>query len=172
MAKKRVYGLSSVLLGDIAVDGGMGTTLTEVLGATAKGSASLIYTPPTVEDVEIEESDDPYDQIVTTAGKWELKLESYNVSAKSMSDTMGGTYTAGAANTPDTWESPDVTVQKEQSAKVTTRSGVVIDIPRLKYFASPSFNLTKNELGKISLTGTVLKPTKAATKAIKFTDGI
>lgn len=170
MAKKRVYGLTSVLLGPIAVDGGMGATLTEVLGATAKGTASLIYTPPTIADIETEETDDIDDQIVTAPGKWELKLESYNVSAKSMGDTMGGEYTAGVDPLPDTWESPDTIVQQEGSAKVTTRTGVVIEIPRLKYLATPTFALTKNEFGKISLMGTALKPTKAATASLKFTD--
>ena len=170
MAKKKVYGLTSVLFGPIGSDGGMGTTLTEILGATAKGTASLIYTPPTFTDVEIEEEDDPYDQLIATPGKWELKLESYNVGAKSLSDTMGGTYTPGASGAPDTWEPDEVQIAKESSARVTTRGGSVIDIPRLKYYAAPTFNLTKGDLGRISLTGTPLKPSKAGVKALKFTD--
>jgi len=169
MAKK-VYGLSSVMVGAIANDGGMGTSLTELLGATVKDSASLIYTEPSVEDIEIEESDDPYDQIVTTAGKWELKMNSYNVSAKTMGNVVGGTYTAGTSGAPDTWESPDQLVQQEKSFKVTTRSGMVIDMPRVKYLAVPQFDFAKSKLGTINLTGTPLKPTKAGLKTVKLTD--
>lgn len=35
---KNVYGLSSMMIGDIASDGGMGTVLAELLGATKKDS--------------------------------------------------------------------------------------------------------------------------------------
>lgn len=172
MATKKLYGLTSVLIGAIANDGGMGTVLTELLGATAKDSASLVYTEPTIEDVEIEEIDDPYDQIITTAGKWELKLNSYNVSAKTMGDVVGGTFTAGTGGAADTWESPDQLVQQERSVRVTTRSGMVIDLPRVKYMAIPQFDFAKSKLGTLNLTGTALKPTKTGVKTVKLSDPV
>lgn len=170
MAKKKIFGLTSVLLGAIASDGDMGTTLTELLGATAKDSASLIFTPPTTEDIEIEEEDAVYDVLNTANGKWELKLESFNVSAKTLGDTMGGTYTAGVDPAPDTWEAPSSYILKEMSAKVTTRNGVVIDLPRVKIMAAPSLNFAKGALGRLAITGTVMQPTKSGVSHMKYTD--
>lgn len=169
MAKKKIYGLASVLMGAVGSDGGMGATLVEVLGATVKGTASLIYTPPTIADVEIEEEDTPYDQLITAGGKWELKMDSHNVSAKTLGDTFGGDYVPGTGATPDSWSGDDM-VLKEGSFRVTTRNGVVLDLPRVKYMAIPTFNFDKTQLGRIALTGTPLKPTKAGTRTIKYTD--
>lgn len=168
---KKVYGLTSVLMGAIGSDGGMGTTLTEVLGATVKDTAKLTFTAPTTEDVEIEESDDPFDTITTENGGWQLDMESYNLAAKALSDTMGGTYTAGTSGAPDTWESPSTNILLERSVRVTTRNGVIIDIPRMKINAAPDFTFAKGSLGRLVVTGKVLKPTKANTSSIKLTDG-
>lgn len=170
MAQKKVFGLTSVLMGAIANDGGMGTTLTELLGRTAKDSASLIYTPPSTSDVEIEESDDPDDTLTTAIGTWELKFDSYNVAAKTMSDVCGGTYTAGDEDTPDTWESPDPMDYMEKSFRVTTRNGAVVDLPRVKYIAAPNLDFAKSKLGTLKVTGKVMKPTKSGVKSVKFTD--
>ncbi|PPK98974.1 hypothetical protein [Parapedobacter indicus] len=168
MAKK-IFGLKAVLMGDPAADGDMGTTLTELLGATVKGSASLIYTEPSTEDIEVEEVDAAFDTLLTQSGKWELNLESYNVSAKTLGDVCGGTYTAGTSGAPDTWEGDDV-VFIEKSVECETRNGVKIALPRVKILARPQFNLDKAQLGRLSVKGTGLPPTKAGVKTVKFTD--
>lgn len=170
MAKRKIFGLASVLIGAIAADGGMGAVLIEVLGATVKGSASLIYTPPSTSDIEIEEDDSTFDTLITTPGKWELKLESYNLGAKTMNDVGIGTLTLGVAPAPDKLAVDDI-IQKESSFRLTTRNGAVIDLPRVKYIASPSLNFDKTQLAKLVLTGSPLKPTKAGVSTVLFTDG-
>lgn len=167
---KSVYGLTGVKSGAIAVDGGMGTVLTELLGATVKGTASLIYTPPTYEDKEIEESDDIYDSFPTSMGKWEFKLDSYNVAAATLFKLFGGTFTAGDEDTPDKWGMPDVFTAIEESVEMVTRSGEVLQAPRMKLVPAPNFNFTKADAGRLSLVGTIMKPTKANTPSLSFSD--
>ncbi|WGQ15574.1 hypothetical protein [Sphingobacterium faecium] len=165
----KLIGLKSLKLGPIGVDGAMGTVLTEVLGATVKGTASLVYSEPSIEDIEVEEFDGAYDEILTTSGKFELNLESYNVSAKTLGAVCGGEYTEGTAGAPDTWEGDEI-VHMEMSAEAESRNGVIIQIPRLKFIARPSFDFNKAQLGRLILKGSVLKPTKVGVKSIKYTN--
>lgn len=167
---KKVYGLTGVKSGAIANDGGMGTVLTELLGATVKGTASLVYTPPSYTDLEIEESDDIYDQMPSSVGKWELKLDSYNVSAATMYKLFGGTFTEADEDTPAKWGMPAQFNAIEESVEMDTRSGEVLQAPRMKLVPAPNFNFTKADAGRLSLVGTILQPTKANTPSLSFSD--
>jgi hypothetical protein len=170
---KKVYGLTIVKSGNIANDGGMGTTLTELLGATVKGSGTLTFTPPGLTDLEIEEVDDVWDEVPSSLGKWELKLDSYAVSAATMYKLFGGTFTpavTGGSPSPAIWGMPAVFVPIEQSIQMTTRSGEVLAAPRMKLMPAPNFATTKSDAFKLSLTGTILSPTKANTPSLTFTD--
>jgi hypothetical protein len=168
MATNKVYGLKAITMGAPAGDGGMGTVLTEVLGATVKGSATLTSSDPETEDVEIEESDDLYDSITTKAGTWALKASTYNVSALTMQKFFGGTVAAGV------W-SPDpsgAVVTVYQSVKVETRTGIKINFVKMKLTATANFAFDKTKLGQIDWTGTMLKADKAATPAFSIDFGV
>lgn len=89
MAKK-VYGLKSILMGDPAGDGGMGTVLTEVFGQTVPGSATLTLEKPSKQGVPIEESDTPIFYIKGEAPNFTLNASSYNISATTMQKLFGG----------------------------------------------------------------------------------
>jgi len=167
--KNNIIGLKAVKMGAIAVDGGMGTTLTEMLGATVKGTASLILNEGSYEDIEIEEEDVPYDELETQAPKWAFQMESYNVSAKALSDLGGGDYTAGASGAPDSI-GMDVPISLELSVEVETRNGAKLEIARMKIRIRPQFDTQKQQFGRVIVTGTPLKPTKADTKTIVKTD--
>lgn len=163
--KNNIIGLKAVKMGPIAVDGGMGTTLSEMLGATVKGTASLILNEGSYEDVEIEEEDVPYDELETQAPKWVFQMESYNVSAKALNDIGGGTYTAGAEGAPDKIGF-DVPETKELSVEVESRNGAKLQIARMKLRIRPQFDTQKQQFGRVIVTGTPLKPTKANTQTI------
>ena len=165
MATKTFTGLKAVTIGAIAVDGGMGTVLTELLGATVKGAATLVYTPPQFTDIEIEETDEPIDSLPSGLGSWELSLETYNISAETLYALFGGTLTG---TTDKVWGMPATFTPTEQSVQIETRTGQIIAIPRMKIMPAPNFAFTKSDLGKMAITGRVLTPTKVATPSITF----
>lgn len=163
MAEKKIWGLKSITIGDIAVDGGMGTVLTEIFGATVKGTAVLESTEPTIEDIEIEESDLAYDSIVTEGAEINLRASTYNVSAATMKKLFGGTITGTAPY--ETWTAPvdGQTVTIEQSVVAETRTGIKFNFVRMKLIGTLEVTFQKERLGQINWTGKVLIPTKAAT---------
>lgn len=162
-----------VKAGAMAVDGGMGTVLTELLGATVKGSASLIYTPPSTLDTEIEESDGIYDTFDSSVGKWELKLDSYNASATALHTVFGGTLVAAVAGVSGAkWTMPLVFAPVYLSLEVQTRSGQSIDLVKVRIVPAPNFTFTKSDAGKLAIVGTVVTPDKAATSPVSFSDPI
>ncbi|MGV6947018.1 hypothetical protein [Sphingobacterium kyonggiense] len=166
---KNILGLKNVLIGPVGADGGMGTTLTEILGATVKGSASLVLNEGTTTDVEIEETDVPYDQLDATPAKWLYQGESYNVSAKALSELGGGTLTTGTAGAPDSIDM-DIPSAVEVSVATETQNGAKLDIARMKLNIYPQFDFKKEAFGRVIFKGTPLKPTKAGTPTIKKTD--
>jgi hypothetical protein len=89
-------GLTNVLMGDIAVDGDMGTVLTAV-GDTVAGSASMTTSDDAKTDFNIEESSSPVMSIVTTPGTVTFNWSTYNNSAAELFRVFGGTFTVGVA---------------------------------------------------------------------------
>lgn len=89
MAKK-IFGLASVKIADIAGDGGMGTAL-QTIGETVSGTATMTQEDNTTTEFKIEESDSPIESIVSSAGKITFAWSSYNVSYKTLVKLLGGT---------------------------------------------------------------------------------
>lgn len=160
MAKKSI-GLSKIEMGDIAVDGGMGTVLTQI-GATVSDTAVLANDAPTVTDFNIEEQDDPFFS-QSTPGKRTVKWDSYNVDPATLPQLVGGTYTAATETDGAKWEAPATAPVIEQSLKITTKDGWVITIPRGTVDVQMEWNFQKTKLAVLHITYTILTPTKAAT---------
>ena len=167
MAKK-VYGLKAITMGAPAVDGGMGTTLTEVLGATVKGTATLTSTAPETAEIEIEESDDLYDEIITKGAIWTLAASTYNVSALTMQKFFGGTIASGVWSPP----ADGLTVTVKQSVVAETRTGIKFNFVNMSLVGTAEFAFDKTKLGQINWTGKVLKAEKAATPAMSIDFGV
>jgi hypothetical protein len=167
MAKK-FYALKAITMGPPAVDGGMGQTLTEVLGATVKGTATLTSTTPETAEIEIEETDDLYDEIETKAAVWTLAASTYNVSALSMKQFFGGSITTGV------WSPPvdGATVQVYQSVLVETRTGIKVSIVKMKLTGTANLAFDKTKLGQIDWTGKILKADKAGTPSFTIDFGV
>ena len=166
--KTKVYGLKAITMGDPEVDGGMGTVLTEVLGATVKGTATLTSTEPTTEEIEIEETDELFDEIETKAGVWSLKASTYNVSAVTMELFFGGTVALGI------WSPPvgGTSVQVYQSVIAESRSGIKFNFVKMKLTATANIAFDKAKLGQIDWTGKLLKADKAATPSMTIDFGV
>jgi hypothetical protein len=156
-----VFGLTSIHIGDIAGDGGMGTALTEVFGNTVEGTAVLETTEPSTEDIPIEESDAPIKTLTSDPGKWNLVFHSYNLSKDAMIAAFGGTFTGDGSTTPFVWSAPDQRPTVEKSVEVTTKGGVKFSFPRMSLVTKATITFTKTGLGKLEMSGTVLKPNKA-----------
>lgn len=164
MAKKRAIGLKNILMGNIGVDGGMGTALTEVVGNTVRGTAVLNSTPLETNDILEEETDDPIESITTGGGVFTFVWSSYNLAPEVLKAAFGGTINA----TSGMWEAPDVLPTIEQSIKAETRNGIVVEAPRVKITAELALNMQIENPGQINFTGTILKPTKAATPKLQI----
>lgn len=89
MAKK-VFGLASVKVADIAGDGGMGTNLVTV-GETVQGTAKFSQEDNTTTQFNIEESDSPVESIISAVGKISFAWSSYNIKYYILKKLFGGT---------------------------------------------------------------------------------
>lgn len=94
MAKKSI-GLSSIRMGAIASDGGMGTALTQI-GATVSDTASLTTAEGTKTDFTIEESDSPFYSIESAPGTKTLAWSSYDVDLDTIARFWGGAVSSTA----------------------------------------------------------------------------
>jgi hypothetical protein len=164
----KIYGLKSLSMGDPAADGGMGLTLTEVFGATVKGTATLTATEPTTEEIEIEETDTIYDELTTKAAVWTLKASTYNISAVTMKKLFGGEITGTAP--AQTWKAPigGAVLNIYQSVKSETRTGIVFNFVKMKLTGVPAISFDKAKLGQLDFTLKLLAPDKAATPAMEI----
>ena len=89
MAKK-VFGLASLKVADIASDGGMGTNLI-TLGETVKGTMQFSQEDNTTTEFEIEESDSPVESIISAVGKLTAVWSSHNIKYYILKKLFGGT---------------------------------------------------------------------------------
>jgi hypothetical protein len=159
MAEFRTIGLTSIKVGAIAGDGGMGTTLA-ALGVTYQDTAVLEQGEPEKTEFYSEESDDPI-EVEVKAGITTVKWSITDFTPTILASILGGTATGTAPN--DKWEAPDAAASIEKSVEILTKKGMYIRIPRAKIVAKININLSKKNIGLVDIVATVLKPTKAAT---------
>jgi hypothetical protein len=162
MAVSYGSGLTSVKIGAIAGDGGMGTALV-ALGNTVAGSMQLTSEEGTTTDFNIEEQDKPVKSIIQ-AGATRLTWECYDVGGETMAKLFGGTYDSGT----DTYTSPDKVVAQELSLELTSAEGHVMSIVRASVFPTFNWSFSKDALAKISVSATILQPTKVGEKPFKI----
>lgn len=155
-------GVSSIAIGAIATDGGMGTTLSP-LGYTEEGSAQINMDDPTETEFNVEELDTPI-WIESKAGKIAVAFKVANPDEDTLVKVFGGTKTGTGATAVYTW--PLISPVIERSIKITPKQGMGISIPRAKITAKFSSEIGRAALLGVEVTGTVLQPTKADEPAI------
>lgn len=169
MAEKRSIGLASLKIGDIAVDGGMGTTLAAV-GVTYKDSCELMQDDAEVTDIECEENDDPVESI-EKLGKRTLKWSIMDYTPDTLVKVLGGTVTGeGTELDPKVWNAPTTSPSLEKSIELISKSGVKFEIPRAKIMAKLNAKVVKNGVALVDVTATILTPTKANTSPIMISE--
>ncbi|GAA0561545.1 hypothetical protein [Chitinophaga japonensis] len=166
MAAKAEIGLKQFLMGDIAGDGGMGTSLTE-LGPTVTDTAILSDEAPTTTDFNVEEYDYPFYSEITP-GKSTVALSVYDVEPASLVRVLGGTASIDASGN-NVWEAPRTAPIIEQSVRLITKKGGTVDIPHARISAIKQFNFRKTALFQVELTITILLPDKDGVAPIKYT---
>jgi len=154
MATNHFFQLSKILIGNIAADGGMSTTLTERFGETVIGSANFTGDDTTETLFNVEEHDDAVESIAV-AGNLRFVFSTHNTSPTALVAAFGGTVVSGV------WHAPAAEQDIEVSVRAEMKTGIYLEITRIKLKARPAFSFTKDAIGQVDFVGTVLAPTKA-----------
>jgi hypothetical protein len=157
MSEIRSIGLTYIKLGDIAEDGGMGTSLT-ALGVTYRDSADLIQDDAEIVPVYSEENDDP-EETIESEGVKRLKFSIMNYDPDTLVRVLGGTSTGVAPN--KIWIAPAAKDPIEQSIEILTKKNVKIQIPRAHIAAKINWAFRRNGVALVDIIATILVPTKA-----------
>ncbi|MDR1181709.1 MAG: hypothetical protein LBL13_07005 [Bacteroidales bacterium] len=161
---KVTLGLKKIEIGDIASDGDMGSTLTQ-MGYTLLDSCSFTSEDATTVEHNVEELDDVFESM-STPGKKTLVFSIADPSLDTLKALLGGT-----VNTSDgTWEPDNTAPTIEKSIRVTPKKGLVFDFPRTRIDAKWNAQFGKNNLAVLEVTATLLIPTKAGVGIYKTTE--
>jgi len=155
-------GLTKIEVGDIASDGGMGTTLAP-LGLTFQDTCKFAQDDPEETEFFAEEVDDPI-VIISRPGKVKFNFSIMDPVLATLKKLFGGTITG--IGDDEKWEAPDKFPNIEQSVKITPEMGLKFEIPRMKITAKINGEFSKKGLFLIEVAGTVLQPEKASVAKI------
>ncbi|MHA4844415.1 hypothetical protein ACX0G7_09635 [Flavitalea antarctica] len=156
---KYKLGLVNIKMGDVAGDGGMGTSLAAV-GDTVAGTAVLTTEEAQTTDFKIEESDSPVMSIKTEADSMNLAWSTYANDAATLEKLFGGTIVAAAGGTGELWKAPDSIPEIEASIEVEWKQGGKLRIARAKVTAALNMSFKRDTLSQIDITASILQPTK------------
>lgn len=164
MAEVRTFGMKSVKMGDVAVGGGMGTSLSLLGdGTTLEGTASFTKEEDAETPFHSEEADDPFD-IILKKGVSTLEFAIVDFTPATLVRVLGGEVNG----TSGEWEAPDQAPDIEQSLEVITQRNVKLQIPRAKIKARIEWPLSKEDVGRVVIKAIVLKPTLAGTPSVSI----
>jgi len=158
------YGLVKIEIGDIANDGGMGTTLTQI-GYTKVGSTKLVTTAGTETNLEAEELSTP---LVTIPGNETQSVEFQLIiqDLTHLTSVLGGEVTGTSPN--EVWNSPATKPVIEKSLKITPKAGFSVEIPRASIVGSLNSPFSKTDLMYVDVKATILTPTKTGVSSISI----
>jgi hypothetical protein len=160
MSEIRSIGLTHIKLGDIAGDGGMGTSLS-ILGVTYQDTAELVRDDPEVTEIFSEENDEP-EEVVEVKGAAKLRWSIMDVTPATAVRILGGEVSGS------TYESPLAKDPIEKSIEILTKTGLKIQIPRAKIYAKENFQFRKKGGLLIDIEARILTPSKADTPPISW----
>ncbi len=168
MASLITIGLASIKMGNVAGDGGMGSSLT-VLGYTEQDSCTFTIEEGESTDFIPEEVDDPI-YTINRPGARTLEFTIMDADPPTIARVLGGTVstTGTAPNQVHTWNAPAAAPNIEQSIEVTPKEGLILEITRAKIFGSLESPFSKNGLFTLTVRAQVLKPTKTSESAFRF----
>lgn len=152
--KTYTMGVSQILFGAIAQDGGMSQNLAAV-GYTSQDSCSITMDDPDVTEFYAEEVDMP---VITKSkkGKVNVALSIMNPSVETLAMFLGGT----ADTSNETWTNGTTYENIELSMRIIPDQGFVFDMPRVKIDAKINGELNNSSLMTLDITGVLLQPEK------------
>lgn len=143
--KNGVYGIDDFAIADPAANGGYPTRFPFHFKAIVSGSLSFNDSEASTEDVEVEDSEDPYAVLPSSAATKGFTVQTYDLSAETFKAILGYTSTDGKWNE----EQPTET---EIYKAVQIKTKVLDDIPA-KVFQWSKMKLTVTRSGSIGKTG-------------------
>lgn len=149
MAKNGVYGLESFSFADCVENGGYPTTWSNKIKAVVSGSLSFNDQAAQTSDVEVEDSEDPYAVLTTSAATKGFTLQTYDFSEENFMKLLG--YKKDSDTGKDAWlnELPQET-EIYKAVQIVTKE--LDDIPS-RTFQWSKMKLTVTRSGSIGKSG-------------------
>lgn len=161
------FGVSKILSGNKAADGGMGTALTEH-DEHLKGSVTLETTDETINWFSTEENGKRI-AIGQEDSETTLTFEVANPSLETMAYYLGGS--VKAANGKKSYSPPKNKEVIEKSFRLETKSGYFIEIPNGKITATPlGGQIGTDNLMTMKVVISAQVPTKAGVDYIRYVE--
>jgi hypothetical protein len=157
-------GLSKLEYGDIAGDGGVATSWTEIGLIDADSTAALTQADATETLFMAAQSDQPVDKDVTP-GALTLNISLLESSPDKLLTLMGGSVT-GSTEANKVWSAPLQAQVIYKSWKITPKKGKIITIVKGQLSSKINFDLQKTGKFVADVSIAVLLPDKAATAPI------
>ena len=167
---KITIGLAAIELGAIAVDGGMGTTLTP-WGYTEQDSCTITISEPELTEFIPEEIDDAI-YIASKDGEKTIAFTIMDAGTDTLVNLFGGTVTTTgtAPNEVKTFSFPSSNANVEKSVRIIPKEGLITEITRAKVTASMDSTYSKNGLFTVKVSLKVLKPKKVGESSLRVID--
>ncbi|MDR7818705.1 hypothetical protein RIU47_08815 [Riemerella anatipestifer] len=156
MSNKVNIGLASIKIGEIASDGGMGTSL-EQIGVTNQGSCKINFEDAEKKEFFVEEYDDPF-HVEYTQGKINIQYQIANPDIDTIVKVFGGSKSGSGPS--EVYKAPNQSVTIERSMEMTPKKGLGFKFPRVSITAKFTPDIGKENLLMLDITASVLRPTK------------
>lgn len=150
----RSFGLKSISVGDIPLDGSMGTVLAP-LGLTYQDSASLKEADPAVTDIFSEEEDWAVESF-QDIGQVLLAFSIMDYTPAVLALIKGGTVSID--NGTPKWNAPQAITYIEKSVQIITKRDLLIEIPRTQMRAVINSSLKKKGISLIDIKAPIMLP--------------
>lgn len=145
MAKNGVFGIKSFSFAECVANGGYPTAFTNSIKAIVTGSLTFNDQAAQTSDVEIEDSEDPYAVLTSSAATKGFTIQTYDLSKENFENLLG--YTADG----NKWENEAPTENECYKAiQIVTKD--LDDIPS-KIFQWSKMKLTITRSGSIGKSG-------------------
>lgn len=158
--KVELGGVIKFEMGAVGASGTMGSSLTQYLGIK-EGTFTFSIAAPTVNDINIEESDFPYTQQLSGSPK-SFSFELFGLKLSDLPKFLGGTFTAGSGGTKDKWEAPVTIPEIVQSIAITSKDGEgnesIYNFVKCRISAEMTQTNTKTDLIGLNVTAAILQP--------------
>ena len=146
MAKNGVFGIKSFGFADCVANGGYPTAFANKLKAIVSGSLTFNDQAAQTSDVEIEDSEDPYAVLTTSAATKGFTIQTYDLSKENFEALLGY-----KASTDGKWEE-EAPTENEIYKAIEIVTQALDDIPS-KTFQWSKMKLTVTRSGSIGKSG-------------------